>query len=425
MTMTIATAALRLQELCDSIAAFLKDTPETLRSYALVCSTFASCAQRHLFHDIILNRGCQAFHEFGIRSYAGDEARACRRLCSVLRSSPHLIPLIRRLRICLAHEVLEPLTEVVLPNLGEVLLDCPLGLGVNAPSMTLAALLISVPSLRRVGLRSFTFRSIRDIHHLFQNGPPALESLSFAFVKILDTRKVATGSHSYTKIKALTAHGYHEVPDWLFDHGSPFDLSELAELTYSCDVASTAIRALELLDSAHLSLTRLVIILCPCRTVPFLLFPLPRRQPNHDYSSAARHDVNDLDVLDLGARFPFLAHLTLQTRGLHPELVEIFSPAGKRLDTLSVAVRVQQPDILELQELAAACANKAKSVTVSIDRPASQHDDGNLAAIVRMAFEERDKEAFLDVVICGRSIKVRQLAVDADTCLLALDRLSL
>ncbi|KAJ7111379.1 hypothetical protein C8R44DRAFT_985518 [Mycena epipterygia] len=117
--MTAASNVLRVQELCDYIASFLHESRTDLKTCALTCSTLTSSAQRHLFHDIILNRDILDVDAFSFRPRF-DEGDTCRRFCSVLQATPHLVPFVRRLRASLEEDVVEQLRKVDFPNLQDI-----------------------------------------------------------------------------------------------------------------------------------------------------------------------------------------------------------------------------------------------------------------------------------------------------------------
>ncbi|KAJ6577749.1 hypothetical protein B0H19DRAFT_1062332 [Mycena capillaripes] len=119
--MTTGNATLQVQELCDYITAFIQ-SPTDLKSCALVSHTFTSSAQRLLFHDVILNAGVSGMDEIHTQRDGGDEAAACRRFISVLHASPHLVPLVRRLRVGLEEVVVVQLSQIIFPNLRDIIL---------------------------------------------------------------------------------------------------------------------------------------------------------------------------------------------------------------------------------------------------------------------------------------------------------------
>ncbi|KAJ7458559.1 hypothetical protein FB451DRAFT_1182747 [Mycena latifolia] len=114
----------RIQELCGHIAEYLCESSTDLESCALVSRTLTSSAQRHLFRDIVLHWHGKGLPSDGVYypKYVNEEAR-CVRLCAILKASPHLLPLVRRLRASLEAAVVGPLSKMKFPHLNEVVLD--------------------------------------------------------------------------------------------------------------------------------------------------------------------------------------------------------------------------------------------------------------------------------------------------------------
>ncbi|KAJ7473153.1 hypothetical protein B0H11DRAFT_2037435 [Mycena galericulata] len=264
-----AGTALRLQQLCDSIASFLYDSPQALKACALVSPAFTYSAQRSLFSDIIFHPDRPSVDDLG---YWGshDEMNAVRRLCAVLKRSPHLIPFIRRLRIDFRHEVLTSLAEIQFSNVREVAMHWNTDEVADLDVITQAANLVSTPSLRRVEFWFPVFDSIRDIHHLFRNCSPAMESLFFYDISVNKTSNNFPRAYPGAKIKSLEVLWDNwDIPKWLVDSRSPFDLSSLTELKYSACMSLAALRFLELLTARTvMSLTRLVVNMTYCAHYP-------------------------------------------------------------------------------------------------------------------------------------------------------------
>jgi hypothetical protein len=259
-SLIMANAALKVQELCDHIANFLAGSKWDLRACALVSPTFTSSAQRRLFHDIIFNRGTLDIDDIAILGRY-DEARACARLCSVLKTSPHLIPFIRRMRISLESAVLNPLSELEFPNLYDIVFHRRRGGPASEEIIVLAAQLIGAPSVRRVGLVAPIFNSIHDMGRLFQQHTPALDSIFLhhvAFNKtIMENESAVAIPPSRVRVKTLHwwLH-YHAEPATIFDPAFPLDLSALVELDFGARLTPAVQK---LLDSARFSIGRLTL----------------------------------------------------------------------------------------------------------------------------------------------------------------------
>jgi hypothetical protein len=255
-----AATVLRVQELCDNITDFLPESKWDLRSCALVCPSFTSSAQRHLFHDIIFNRGCLDIDDRSTLSEY-DEAGACRRFCAVLDTSPHLIPLVRRLRFSTELDVLRPLSRFQFPNLVAVLIHRRRGGPSSEACLSLIKQLISAPSIRRVGLLSLIFPDIRTLGRIFENCAPELDSILLHYVSVSDGNDVSQGDGSApphcVKVKTLRFEAnYGQDAPWLVSPLSPFDWSELAELDPSPRPTSAV---LAILDRAKRTIRRLTL----------------------------------------------------------------------------------------------------------------------------------------------------------------------
>ncbi|KAJ7654367.1 hypothetical protein B0H17DRAFT_1214351 [Mycena rosella] len=81
---------LPVQEIWDQTLDILEEDNRDLRSCALVSRSLTPQAQFHLFHDIVLSKADR---------YSYDDGAACRRLVSILVTSPHLKRHICRIRI--------------------------------------------------------------------------------------------------------------------------------------------------------------------------------------------------------------------------------------------------------------------------------------------------------------------------------------
>ncbi|KAJ6526204.1 hypothetical protein B0H10DRAFT_2450723 [Mycena sp. CBHHK59/15] len=370
MTASIAASAvIQMQELCDYIADFLHESSWDLRTCALVSPTLTSAAQRHLFHDVIFNRGCLDIDD--VSNLGGyDEAGACRRFCSVLKTSPHLIPLVRRLRTSFEHAVLSQLGEIEFPNVRAVVLHRRSGGPTDDASLTLAAHLIGSPSLHRVGLYSPMFHSIGDVGRLFQNCTPALNSIVLHHVSVDERRPASESDARNTCLKIRTLRWktlFDQEPDWLLDPQCPFDLSGLTDFEYGATLTPAI---LKLLRSSRLSLRRLRI----------------------DAQYAVNSDYTDDAQVALLAQFPALTHLTIASTGKQLRDVETLLagllPANRIASLTIELMKVRQLQADAMRQLGATCASMSCTVVVHVRRTASGADGAGLASLVRSAFAE-------------------------------------
>ncbi|KAJ7454604.1 hypothetical protein B0H11DRAFT_2069167 [Mycena galericulata] len=370
-----ANTALKIQELCDSIAAFLTESSWDLKSCALISPTFASAAQRHLFHDIIFNRGCLDLDNPALLGNY-DEAGACGRFCAVLRTSPHLRFLVRRVRAGFEQQVLSALCAMEFPNLRDVVLHRKGGGSANETVIKLAAQLISTPSLHRVGLLYLIFPNVASFTTLFQNCADTMDSVFFYHPSFdhID----ASPPCRLVKIRILRI-GVIWDPSLEYVLGplSPFDFSGLAQFDY-LRVTPITIR---LIENARLSLTRLTI----------------------DAQSALNAEYTDNPQTMLLARLPALTHLTLVSTGKALVDVETLLAglrSGQRIAHVTFVLnKVGQLDVEVARRVGAACASTAESVSVRVRRVASGMDGTHVARAVRTAFAELDVRGALKIAV--------------------------
>lgn len=223
-----ANAVLQLPELSDHILHFLQgSSPDDLRSCAIVARALTYSAQRHLFHDIILPQGPRDINTIGVAGYI-PERKACRRLCSVLKASPRLIPLVRRLRATLTEVyVVEELSRMKFPNLKEVVFHSTDDSTTKERSLVAVAEIVGLPSIRRVGLQFPCFHSLQDLTRIFEQCPPHLDSLSLQQITVdsLPTQNAPILPARRPVIKHLDVHLSSQV----FGPFCPFDFSSLED----------------------------------------------------------------------------------------------------------------------------------------------------------------------------------------------------
>ncbi|KAJ6602673.1 hypothetical protein DFH09DRAFT_1354920 [Mycena vulgaris] len=112
------------QELCDIIIDFLHDSPATLIACALVCSAWRPSAQFHLFRDVKICPDLD--HYRGYRTIPAPSQLVtvprCAKFCAALRSSAHLIPLVRSLAVDAWSDVRTELATVAFTDLETITL---------------------------------------------------------------------------------------------------------------------------------------------------------------------------------------------------------------------------------------------------------------------------------------------------------------
>ncbi|KAJ7483925.1 hypothetical protein B0H11DRAFT_2019509 [Mycena galericulata] len=246
-----ASIVLSIRELCDQIIDLLATSSTDLKSCALVFPgpmTFS--AQRHLFHDIILLPGCRKVDELypSEKDKISGEADACARFCFVLEASPHLVPLVRRLRATSSkQDVMYLLSRVQFTNLEEIIFSKGFGRTPARPQLEAMAAIIALPSIRRVGLLFHTFDAA-DLSLIFHR-KPHLDSL---FCWMLTGIDRGDKQEFCTTIKKLQLRLYEG--SGLIDS---FDLSTLEELEFDMQLVNN--EDAEFLKHAGGSITRMKI----------------------------------------------------------------------------------------------------------------------------------------------------------------------
>ncbi|KAJ7798986.1 hypothetical protein B0H14DRAFT_2904611 [Mycena olivaceomarginata] len=377
--------ALNVQELCDLIAGFLQESKWDLRACSLLSPSFTSAAQRYLFADIIFNRGTLDIDDVS-RLERYDEAKACARLCAVLRSSPHLIPFIRRMRASLEPGVLTPLSKVDFPNLYDIVFHRRTGGAASAETIALAARLIGSLSIRRVGLLSPAFNGMQDFIRLFAQHTPALDSIFLDKVLLDETGTQEANvtlppPSSRVRVKTLRWDWNHEFPTLLLNSALPLDLSSVVDLDFSGELSTDVWR---LVQPNRESLRRLAV---DAQLVV----------EGNEYRAADPHPAL---LADLAA----LTHLTLMTPAHHlADAATLLGhlPRENNLRSLTLEIKkVRQLKEGRVRVLGAACAglHEACTVTVRIRRFASGTDGIDGESLVRAAFAEVDGRGRLSVI---------------------------
>ncbi|KAF7354082.1 hypothetical protein MVEN_01095600 [Mycena venus] len=295
-------SVLNVQELCDQVASFLQESKWDLRACSLVSPALTSAAQRHLFSDIIFNRGSLDIDDISLLERY-DEVKVCGRFCAVLKTSPHLIPYVRRMRISLESGVLKLLTKFEFPNLHDVVFHRRRGGAASEEVIALAAQLIGAPSIRRVGLVSPIFDTLHDMSGLFDKHTPALDSIFLYNITFNKTIAEAGDPPSMksprVSVKTLRW-GLHQQldPAMMLDPAFPLNFSALVELDFGAQLTPVMQK---LVERARCSIRRLSLD--------------AQHVANDDYASSAQPTFL--------AQLPALTHLTLSSTAHHLADAEI------------------------------------------------------------------------------------------------------
>ncbi|KAF8158794.1 hypothetical protein K438DRAFT_1986209 [Mycena galopus ATCC 62051] len=372
----MSASPLHLQEFCDLIAGFVKESKWDLRACSLVTPELTSAAQRYLFAEIIFNRGCLDIDDPSLLELY-DEVGACGRLCSVLRASPHLVPFIRRMRVSLEPGVLQLLSHFTFnfSNLHDIVFHRRRGGPASEETIVLAAQFISSPSIRRVGLLSPIFNGTRDLSRLFEKHTPALDSIFLKNVSIkqtnLEEESVLIQS---SRVRVKNLHWWWHAdfdPATMLDSLFPFDLSALEEVDFGMELSPTARKVIE---SSRLSIRKMTL--------------------------DAQQVLNEHYVAFI-AHLPALTHLTLVSTAHKLQDAETLLanlPQENRLRSLTLQInKVRQLNESKMRTLGAVCAKLHEScgVNVCVRRFASGADGADTESVVRAAFAELDERGKL------------------------------
>ncbi|KAJ6477283.1 hypothetical protein DFH09DRAFT_1379389 [Mycena vulgaris] len=386
-----AHAVFQVQELCDNIVG-LVDSPTDLKAFALVSSKFAASAQRNLFHEIILTRTCFSFEGSiaGLASTA-DEAAACRQFISVITATPHLLPMVHRLRVSMFRDVVEPLSKVQFPNLQVLMLqDEPLRFP-NTKTSEAAGKIVSLPSIRRVELRSLRFRYMRDLGRMFEHCTSRLDSVVIYRIRVYDEAHPHSLSapvrRAAVKDLWLSEDCGYERGQWILDPLCPFDFSALTavDLTRAIGIQFTP----TLLARSRLTITRL---------------KLNSHQAVHINPTFSH-------LIDI-ARFPAVSHLTLVAHNLLPTTADDIADVEALLAQLLPAHRLEflgvdlltagDLDLASLRRLGIALASKPlpalRRMKITVHRVRFSVADPVTWSQVQSAFAEIDARRQLEVV---------------------------
>ncbi|KAJ6610955.1 hypothetical protein B0H10DRAFT_1953446 [Mycena sp. CBHHK59/15] len=156
-------------------------------------------------------------------------------------ASPHLIPLVRRLRTSLEDNVVRELPGVKFPNLRDVVFHRNSRLErelIKKKTLVVAGTIISLPSIRRVGLLWLTLQNIQDLRRLFDHSSPHLEALLLHEVRISNSSEEPEKPRRapplrLATIKQLHVPGVHCPTRALLSALGPFDFSMLEDIEYS------------------------------------------------------------------------------------------------------------------------------------------------------------------------------------------------
>ncbi|KAJ6542791.1 hypothetical protein B0H19DRAFT_1268000 [Mycena capillaripes] len=223
-----------------------------LRSCSLVCRAFTHRSQMHLFRKVDFARPWAADNASDMFADAWasgdssevrnmpyvpyDRAAACHRLCTVLKSAPHLIPLIREIHLPFVLEALAQISRIGLSMVNTIYASVP---GYykgprNIEDVSAIALLhwqglFAMPSVCEVRINGGSFVSVIQLSRLFKSPSPALLSLHIKFLDFSQNNHNTVDFNSgRQRIWLRELHLQSKAAGvWFARPDCPFDLSRL------------------------------------------------------------------------------------------------------------------------------------------------------------------------------------------------------
>ncbi|KAF7304517.1 hypothetical protein HMN09_00854300 [Mycena chlorophos] len=282
-------------ELCDLIAPFLLPSIWDLRSAALISRAFLPAVQRIIFHDVILNRGTFDIDHVSTME-RDDEPGKSLRLAEAIKLRPDGVgSYLRRLRLAFEDDVLRPLEALapeLLPHLREVFLHERVGGPIPEETIALAANLIGLPTVERVGLIYVIFASATDVVKLFEKRSAKLDALFFFAPDVQDAAldRLPSGTTKAVTRRLHLEFGFRrQNHSWLFDVDSPFDLTQVKEFSFGQIVGPHVLKVFELSRGTLRTVTL---------NAPYIA--------DRDFSQDQTHP-------DILARLPALTHVVIQS----------------------------------------------------------------------------------------------------------------
>ncbi|KAF8171172.1 hypothetical protein K438DRAFT_199655 [Mycena galopus ATCC 62051] len=227
------------QELCDTIIDTLHEDHDSLgdlKSCSLVCRSFVTRAQSHIFSTISVGRAPHEGH-FDRILQASWLARLAR-FNALIGSSPRLLGYVRTLDIesCETGEIIILLAQIPWSRVHTVWIrDIP----DRTPGLVLDSVhvLVAIPSLRKLTLESLLWKSwTADVlHAILAHCTVELQSLELWFHTLepgssLFPPLASPSTSSRSKIRELTLWRSPSIAELLNDPACSFDLSALRQI---------------------------------------------------------------------------------------------------------------------------------------------------------------------------------------------------
>ncbi|KAJ7166191.1 hypothetical protein C8R46DRAFT_1192589 [Mycena filopes] len=224
--------SLSVPELWDAILDCLRDYPYTLKSTALVCSSFSARAQSHLFRKITLP--IVIFRGYGEQIVNLEQLSSTQppKLVAVMTSSPHLIPYVRSLSLrCYEANTVILLARVPWTSIATLAVTDMVP-AVFPELLAATQNLIGMPSLRTVSLEgayqtSWTGTELSPI--LSQSG---VQSITFKYFNISGHTEFvdSESTRQRPRIRELELNNSPEVVQMFNGPASPLNFSNLNRL---------------------------------------------------------------------------------------------------------------------------------------------------------------------------------------------------
>jgi hypothetical protein len=206
---------------------------------------FTAPAQYHLFSDIDAT-----WYRFRDPSVV---ASTSQRLCTVLLLSPHLVCLVRRLRLSLCPEIIVPFAKVRFTRLETLRLDGgPTMARISDKTLSLAAGIVGLPSIRCVQFVSVVLNDIESLGALFRQRSTldllAMDNTVITSASLVQPGPVDAGQHRVVlKSVEITDAMGTAYDSWVVHALCPFDFSAVTNINIAVETSLKMIGACTLL----------------------------------------------------------------------------------------------------------------------------------------------------------------------------------
>ncbi|KAJ7174767.1 hypothetical protein C8R46DRAFT_1189434, partial [Mycena filopes] len=226
--------SLPVPELWDAIIDCLRDYPYTLKSTALVCSSFAARAQSHLFRKITFP--IVIFRGYGEQIVNLEQLSRTQapKLVAVMTSSPHLIPYVRSLSLrCYEANTVIMLARIPWTSIATLTM-ADMSPGVFPELLAATHKLIGMPSLRSVSLEAAHDTSWTGtvLSPILSHCGAGVQSITFNYFNISGHAEFvdSESTRQRPRIRELELNNSPEVVQIFNGPASPLNFSDLNRL---------------------------------------------------------------------------------------------------------------------------------------------------------------------------------------------------